>query len=131
MASLCLLTQPMAANATGLIGTIILAWGALRIIPAATRAYRVTRTLADLSELRRRKADPELGRVDSALQAKLEKQEKDLEDLLTSSQHTLTASRDRWTGRHTALIVLGVLLSAASDLLPLLTTFCKSSLALG
>jgi len=123
MQSLCALTQPAAANAAGLLGTTLLAWGALRVIPAATRAYRVTETLAGLAELRKPAAQKQPP-ANPALAAKLAEQEKNLEDLLTASLTALTAERDRWPSRYTALVVLGVLLSAASDLLPLLAPVC-------
>jgi hypothetical protein len=123
MQSLCALTQPAAANAAGLLGTILLAWGAVRVIPAATRAYRVTETLARLNELRKPAAQTQPA-ANLALAAKLAEQEKNLEDLLTGSLAKLTAERDRWPKRYTALVMVGVLLSAASDLLPLLAPLC-------
>ena len=117
---LCWWTQAAPANAAGLLGTIILAWGAIRVIPSATRAYRVTETLGALEQLRKQRSAPAAQPLDPELAAKFDAQESDLEALLTSSLTALTAVRDRWTGYHTVLVAVGVVLSAASDLLPLL-----------
>ena len=116
----CWLVQAQTANAAGLLGTCILAWGAIRIVPAATRAYRVTEALANLAELRRQRAAPKATPLSAALAAQFDTQEQNLETVLTSSLNALTAVRDRWTRWHTVLMLVGVLLSAASDLLPLI-----------
>ena len=116
----CWLVQAQTANAAGLLGTCILAWGAIRIVPAATRAYRVTEALANLAELRRQRIAPKGAPLAPALAAQFDQQEQNLETVLTGSLNALTAVRDRWTRWHTVLMLVGVLFSAASDFLPLI-----------
>lgn len=120
MADLCAFAQPLAANGAGLAGTVLLAWGAIRVIPSAARAYRVAQTRAELEELRRQMNDPQAPPIGEALAHKLQQQEQALEKMLNEASQALADRRERWTTRHTLAVVLGVVLAAASDLLPLL-----------
>lgn len=123
-ASLCALTVPAAGNWAGLIGAGLLAYGALRALPVAARMYRVTSDLTALVEARRRASE---GAVGDDLARRVAEQDQAWEKMLADAAATLGAQRDRWSGWDTAATVAGLVLTLASDGLPLAAAWCPSA----
>ncbi|MDE2082171.1 MAG: hypothetical protein KGI90_12520 [Burkholderiales bacterium] len=122
-------------NAAGLLGTATLAIGSLAAIPIAQRLYRVSRALLVLNEQRRTPADARSAAQDADLQgvdperlrqalARLQQHSDALREVLDESQAHLALKKDRWTGRNTAVFVVGLVLTLASDALPLWLPRC-------
>ncbi len=123
---------PAWGNVVGLVGTGLLAYGAVRAIPVATRLYRITLDIAALAAHQDSGADSPAAAEGTAavgtthpptfspaLRAKLREQRRAYEQLLESWRQHLAGLRDRWTWRETAATLLGLVLTLASDALPL------------
>ena len=137
---LCVADPGAWGNAAGLLGTAALAIGSLAAIPIAQRLYRVSRALTVLNEQRRQEAaappaaqDPDLKDVDPAkLQqalARLQQHSEALREVLDESQAQLALKKDRWTGWNTAVLAAGLVLTLASDALPLWLPRCAEQVA--
>ncbi|MDE2146044.1 MAG: hypothetical protein KGJ24_05080 [Burkholderiales bacterium] len=137
---LCAADPAAWGNAAGLLGTAALAIGSVAAIPVARRLYRVSRALTVLNEQRRQEAaampaaqDPDLKDVDPAkLQralARLQQHSEALREALDESQAQLALKKDRWTGWNTAVLAAGLVLTLASDALPLWLPRCAEPMA--
>ena len=130
MIAWCDLTEAAAGNAAGLAGTVLLAYGALRAITPAKMAYRVTLAQAKVDANRQRRADAAAGNPAAIrLAQSLDKLDAQYEQALADARKTLDERQGRWTRWDTVLTVSGLVLTLASDALPLAGLLCPSKAA--
>lgn len=129
----CALTTPVAGNVFGLLGTCVLAYAAIRALPSAKALYEVSAALVKLSEqltaqFAASKAQPPPQNLD-ALLARMEEQDKAYLSLLNSKEAAISANRSRWTHFDTATTIVGLLLTIASNAMPLAALGCPAPAA--